>query len=85
MLYLYALDLIGYFNYAFSEENLNSEIPMIVPNKTSIPVLKYCLLGKKTDLIKMYKLDTLLIESLENLYTELNKLLNYLLSLGSLS
>ena len=50
---------------------------MIIPNKTSIPVLKYCLLGKKTDLIKMYKLDTLLIESLENLYTELNKLLNY--------
>ena len=77
MLSLAFKDCIGFINYAFSEENLNSEIPMIVPNKTSIPVLKYCLLGKKTDLIKMYKLDTLLIESLENLYTEFNKLLNY--------
>ena len=77
MLSLAFKDCIGFINYAFSEENLNSEIPMIVPNKTSIPVLKYCLLGQKTDLIKMYKLDTLLIESLENLYTEFNKLLNY--------
>ena len=77
MLSLAFKDCIGFINYAFSEENLNSENPMIVPNKTSIPVLKYCLLGKKTDLIKMYELDTLLIESLENLYTEFNKLLNY--------
>ena len=77
MLSLAFKDCIGFINYAFSEENLNSENPMIIPNKTSIPVLKYCLLGKKTDLIKMYELDTLLIESLENLYTEFNKLLNY--------
>ncbi len=77
MLSLAFKDCIGFINYAFSEENLNSENPMIIPNKTSIPVLQYCLLGKKTDLIKMYELDTLLIESLENLYTEFNKLLNY--------
>ena len=42
MLYLYALDLIGYFNYAFSEENLTSKDIAILP-QGSKNFLHYCL------------------------------------------
>ena len=70
-------DGIGFMNYAFGAENLNSEKPMIIPNGTSIPMLKYCLLGNKTNFINNFNLDILLIESLENLYTELNKIISY--------
>ena len=70
-------DGIGFMNYAFGAENLNSEKPMIIPNGTSIPMLKYCLLGNKTNFINNFKLDTLLIESLENIYSDLNKLMEY--------
>lgn len=42
MLYLYALDLIGYFNYAFSEENLMSNNVVILP-KGSQQFLQHCL------------------------------------------
>ena len=44
MLYLGALDSIGYLNYAFSEENLNSEDIVILPNGTQL-FLNYCLLS----------------------------------------
>ena len=70
-------DGIGFMNYAFSAENLNSPNPMIIPNGTSIPMLQYCLLGNKTNFIYNFKLDTLLIESLENIYSDLNKLIAY--------
>ena len=70
-------DGIGFMNYAFGAENLNSPNPMIIPNGTSIPMLQYCLLGNKTNFIYNFKLDTLLIESLENIYSDLNKLIAY--------
>jgi hypothetical protein len=70
-------DGIGFMNYAFGPENLNSEKPMIIPNKTAIPMLKYCMLQNKTNFINNFNLDILLIESLENLYTELNKIISY--------
>ena len=70
-------DGIGFMNYAFGPENLNSPNPMIIPNGTSIPMLQYCLLGNKTNFIYNFKLDTLLIESLENIYSDLNKLIAY--------
>ena len=36
-------DGIGFMNYSIGDENLNSENLMIIPNKTLIPMLKYCL------------------------------------------
>ena len=43
MLFLGSRDSIAYLQYAFSEENLKSEHPIILPEE-SITMLKYCLL-----------------------------------------
>ena len=45
MLYLGAIDSIGYLNYTFSEENLESNDIVILPN-ASQEFLSYCLLSK---------------------------------------
>ena len=44
MLFLGAKDSIAYLQYAFSEENLSSESPIILPGDTKI-FLRYCLLS----------------------------------------
>ena len=42
MFYKYCTDLIAYFQYAFSKENIEDENPIIIP-KNATNMLKYCL------------------------------------------
>ena len=64
MLFLFSKDSIAYLKYAFSEENLRSDAPIIIPRETK-DFLNYCLLSDTTIIDKIKGnglLDRLLIE-----------------------